>query len=1107
MMKRGTFKTLACLTLGWACAVIAEPVSLQGIVITTNNTSGTPPRFTKSAAVAGEKVEKAVMGRDADGNTLQVSRALKRQDGATLATATSRVIELTPGANSFNAITRSWGAAGESLAASRIGAEGQFGDYSVRFAGNCNSAGAIELTLPNGVVLRSHVLGLYYSDTSSGKSVLLAPLKDSLGATTPKREVVYADAFEGVSADLVYRASATAFEQDVILRGRLPRDPASFGFDPESTVIEVVTEFLDEIEPTIIEQLPDDGAGGEVAPEPQISFGSMRLALGRTFGTGFKQSIPDRTDIPVLKRWIVAGNRRLLIESVPFSQVKPLADKLAPRIAAGAKLDVAANRVLPPAPKMRLQIAMLATKADPYAQPGVVIDYVLVPNTTSGGYPYTFQSGQTYLISGSIWLQSGAVFQQNAVIKFARGADLTISGSITCPTTGRCILTAIDDHTVGEKLTDNPVVGTYATIGLTVYSWSGTRYINNLDIRYAEKALRFYTSSSVFVTDVDVIRSTLAASAYYSMVNWTGGTWCDVGSAFYNHGGGSTFTGGPAVTLVGANDNDGDLLGNIDELTRTKSNPLNAYSKSANKKDGEFMLLGGQGGADSNVRLDIVYVTYFSAQNYTEIKLRVSNTPLDYTWDVFYAELLSPTAWRLVWSGWPPIGWGTSTHEYIFQLDGSPPQGYFQVFAHEDADFDGIADGYEVAVLKTMTGNPDSNSIRDSNGDGQPDYPGLGDNGIADGDEDFDADTLSNAYELQLGVNPLSPQNNSLDSDADGLPNWVEELIIFYTPDPNPSPTGDSDGDGVDNFTEWSIKTDPSYPYDLAFADLWNLPDEQRVITPLHLEVTAPPPAGGLGEVIPSDDEAYVIFTIAGPEGSCANLQVLKDTAADGSSQPGTDLFRWSIGFGQKMFSIVPNLEPDDQDLALIQTLVLTATSLADDIWQKAKISENLHQLTANSLVYLQYRSAQRVLIEFKTIQITQQQIPLPQGTLLRMRRSLAVVHTEATVFRSVTFELGQRYPGHDAFARSGAKILGAAGKFAQCLSIINNAKQTWPLLEQYLYDVRARCDSGASADLLGFALAQMADDFRAGFVLFPFPYMFGEALCLINPGCDSTCN
>ena len=72
-------------------------------------------------------------------------------------------------------------------------------------------------------------------------------------------------------------------------------------------------------------------------------------------------------------------------------------------------------------------------------------------------------------------------------------------------------------------------------------------------------------------------------------------------------------------------------------------------------------------------------------------------------------------------------------------------------------------------VILSEPGEGKITILRDANHDGQPDYPGLGNNGIVDGDEDFDGDGLSNSYELRIGTNPLIAQNSSIDSDGDGL--------------------------------------------------------------------------------------------------------------------------------------------------------------------------------------------------------------------------------------------------------------------------------------------------------------------------------------------------
>ena len=72
------------------------------------------------------------------------------------------------------------------------------------FGANLASAGAIELELPEGQRLRSHVLGLSYYDAASGRNVWIAEVKDCPGVIVEPNQVVYADAFEGLKGDVRY---------------------------------------------------------------------------------------------------------------------------------------------------------------------------------------------------------------------------------------------------------------------------------------------------------------------------------------------------------------------------------------------------------------------------------------------------------------------------------------------------------------------------------------------------------------------------------------------------------------------------------------------------------------------------------------------------------------------------------------------------------------------------------------------------------------------------------------------------------------------------------------------------------------------------------------
>ena len=185
---------------------------------------------------------------------------------------------------------------------------------------------------------------------------------------------------------------------------------------------------------------------------------------------------------------------------------------------------------------------------------------------------------------------------------------------------------------------------------------------------------------------------------------------------------------------------------------------------------------------------------------------------------------------------------------------------------------------------------------------------------IADGDEDADADGLSNIYELSLGTNPVAAQSNT-DSDADGLPDWLESLITYYTGDPNPAPTGDSDGDGLNNITEWKMRLDPSWRYDSVLANYGNLPDDQRVVVHRSIEVISGQAGfAGAQNVKPSD--AYFDASFANYYGTAAELSVLKDTDANGNPAPGTDTFKFGVAWQTPPNFVpaqnIPNPNPAD---------------------------------------------------------------------------------------------------------------------------------------------------------------------------------------------------
>ena len=90
-----------------------------------------------------------------------------------------RYIELATGMHYWDG--SQWKESQELIEAYPGGAVARHGQHKVIFTYNLATLGAIDMELPDGNRLRSHVLGLSYFDTASGKNVLIAGVKDCTG--------------------------------------------------------------------------------------------------------------------------------------------------------------------------------------------------------------------------------------------------------------------------------------------------------------------------------------------------------------------------------------------------------------------------------------------------------------------------------------------------------------------------------------------------------------------------------------------------------------------------------------------------------------------------------------------------------------------------------------------------------------------------------------------------------------------------------------------------------------------------------------------------------------------------------------------------------------
>src|SRR5882724_190789 len=300
--------------------------------------------------------------------------------------------------------------------------------HQVAFTANINTTGAIDVTMPDGNHLKSHILGLSYLDPTTGQFVLIANLKDSTGQVTGalNNQVVYADAFDGgFKADVVYRNTKAGIEQNILIHEQLP-SPDSFGLNPANTRLQVMTEFLNPPTPQITQATMADGT----IVDQMIEFGQMCISQGQAFLLDTDlSSLPGGIPLygfPVNKHWLLVNNRHILVEDVPFPMVLPQLQQLPPPSggsgtnhgadAGGLLHKVFAQLQLPPAPKTAKHSgATMKYAAMPSEERGLVLDYGAIASTATN---INFQSDTTYYISGPVNLYGTTTIEGGAVIKY-----------------------------------------------------------------------------------------------------------------------------------------------------------------------------------------------------------------------------------------------------------------------------------------------------------------------------------------------------------------------------------------------------------------------------------------------------------------------------------------------------------------------------------------------------------------------------------------------------------------------------------------------------------------------------------------------------------------
>lgn len=424
------------------------------------------------------------------------------EDGRTISRTNAAYTELATGLN-VRQPDGSWAEASDEIEIIQSGGIARKTRHRVYFAPNCNSPVAIDMVTADGKRLRSRILGLAFFDRHSGKSVLIAEIKDAEGQllTETPNEVVYYDAFTDIKADVRYKNSKAGLEQDIILREN-PPSPAEYGLNPATTVLEVLTEFFNPPAPGKQARI----IGG--VPDEDLDFGDLKMGNGRVFLLG-----KGATEIPVTKQWGKMDRRTFLIEEIPYQSVERELKALPLRKAAlkpppnGVRHQVSVKRLLPPVKEAKQTTAPMKLASGRLSGQGVVLDYTTASSATN----YVFKGDTTYFVSGPVHLGGSiTTIEGGAIFKFTNAASvkIEITGGINCQTGPYrpAVFTSMNDNTVGEPIpgsSGNPA-NDYSN-GLVVNTTSNT--LHDLRFLYASSAVTLgFNAGQLNLANVQFVR-------------------------------------------------------------------------------------------------------------------------------------------------------------------------------------------------------------------------------------------------------------------------------------------------------------------------------------------------------------------------------------------------------------------------------------------------------------------------------------------------------------------------------------------------------------------------------------------------------------------------
>jgi hypothetical protein len=712
------------------------------------------------------------------------------------------------------------------------------GPLKAVFRHNPNVLGAIEVTGPDGQRLLSNPLGLRYLDRASGKAVYIAEVQDCQGVLLPPNRVLYPDAFTGVLADIRYTYRKGSFEQDVVLR-EAPAPPSAYGLDDATTVLEVWTEFIQAPPPrseVSVAIRESDVAGRLRMAHPdildeQLDFGAVHMGSGKGFVLADGGEMPEGEPVPVYKRWRVVQDRQFLVETVEFRLAEPGLLRLPKRQAAVDRrspvllaefIATLPVRVAAPAAQSPPRWAAVAGPE----RPAFVIDYQELVSANN----FTFQSG-TYGVYGEVVLTGTTTISPNAVVKFAAGASVRVSGgTLVCPASGTAYFVHQYDP-VGEPLDERFTPLDYRGNPMLHLDGVASATIRNLEFREATKAVRDASGTgSHLLTDCTFRDCVTALESYATAGTMQNVSVCRTTTLYANAGGtpwsvpgsttpvcdadGTLHVSATSIALPSAGYHDFTYPGDVDTMVLSvpSAGTLAVWTTGTADTYGAVKDASGNVVAYDNNNGQVPNFSLSCAVN--PGTYYVSVRPVSYSGLVGYTlnTSFNPSA--------PPGDPGGSIATASPVAFNSSYSGAIDVAGDEDFFRLDLASAANLSVY--TTGSTDtygylldpSGNILTSNDDNP--YPNFAISHVASAGTYYIrvrhySSGGTGTYTL------LVTGSGSSDSDADGLPDlWEQEYFGTLSQGPG----GDFDSDGLTNLAEYQSGTNPVVPNNTSYSEI-----------------------------------------------------------------------------------------------------------------------------------------------------------------------------------------------------------------------------------------------------------------------------------------------